>query len=251
MFSRNQKIGGIEMKKTIKGFVLGAIITTLLMSSVFGVAVREKIEVLFNSVDLTVNGEKVAADNILYDGTTYVPLRAVADILGKDVGWNEATRTASINDKDFMDTDSPSSRYVDIKPEEAFDIYMEKYPNTQVKKVELDKEMGEFVYQVEGFDDTMEYEIDIDPSNGDIIKESTDRDDDRDNVAITRADVARVEALVDKALADSGEGAELENWNVEVDDGIVELEVEVDEKGFGSREYKYNVKTGELLKIDD
>lgn len=87
------------MKKSIKGFVLGVIITTLLMSTVLGTGVKENIEVLFNSINLTVNGSKVDADTIVYKGTTYVPLRAAGEMLGKEVGWDGATNTASINDK--------------------------------------------------------------------------------------------------------------------------------------------------------
>ena len=87
------------MKKTIKGFVLGLIIATMLMSTVLGAGVKKTIEVAFNSINLTINGEKVDADTILYEGTTYVPLRATGEMLGKDVGWNQATNTASINDK--------------------------------------------------------------------------------------------------------------------------------------------------------
>lgn len=87
------------MKKYLKGFILGVIITTLLMSTAFGKTITKTIDVVYNSVNLTVNGKKVEADNILYEGTTYVPLRAIAEILGKEVGWDQATRTASINDK--------------------------------------------------------------------------------------------------------------------------------------------------------
>ena len=87
------------MKKTIKGFILGVIITALFTGTVLGSGLMKTIEVGFNTVNLTVNGKKVSADNILYDGTTYVPLRATAEILGKEVGWDGATRTASINDK--------------------------------------------------------------------------------------------------------------------------------------------------------
>ena len=69
------------------------------MSTVFGAPIKKTIEVVYNSVNLTVNGSKVNADNILYNGTTYVPIRAVAEALGKDVGWDQKTATASVNDK--------------------------------------------------------------------------------------------------------------------------------------------------------
>lgn len=71
------------MKKTIGGFLLGVIITTLLMSTAFGVGLQKKIDVVFNKVDISVNGESVKGDNILYKGTTYVPLRAISEMLDK------------------------------------------------------------------------------------------------------------------------------------------------------------------------
>lgn len=87
------------MKKRLKGFIVGLLLATLLMSTAVGSQLRETIEVAFNSVNITVNGEKVSTDNILYEGTTYVPLRAIAEMLDKEVGWNQETNTASINDK--------------------------------------------------------------------------------------------------------------------------------------------------------
>ena len=91
------------------------------MSTAFGAQVKRTIEVIYNSVNLTVNGTKVNADNILYNGTTYVPLRAVADALGKDVGWDQATYTASINDVGFKDTEVPKEEIKELpveKPKE-------------------------------------------------------------------------------------------------------------------------------------
>lgn len=89
------------MKKELKGFIIGVLVTLMLMSSLtFADGVKHTIEVMFNYVNLEVNGEKVEADNILYKGTTYVPLRAVAEMLGKEVGWDQDTKTASINDKE-------------------------------------------------------------------------------------------------------------------------------------------------------
>lgn len=61
-----------------------------------------KIDVIFNQMNLFVNGQKVEADNILYNGTTYVPLRKVAEMLGKDVAWDQATNSVNITDMAFQ-----------------------------------------------------------------------------------------------------------------------------------------------------
>lgn len=88
------------MKREIKGFLVGVLVTIILLGTVaFSQARSQTIEVFFNYVNLQVNGKKVDADNILYNGTTYVPLRAIAEMLGKEVSWDQVTRTASINDK--------------------------------------------------------------------------------------------------------------------------------------------------------
>ena len=87
------------MKKILKYFVVGVIILTLLAGTAIGETITKTIEVVYNTVNITVNGTKIEADNILYNGTTYVPLRAVAEVLDKEVGWDQNTLTASINDK--------------------------------------------------------------------------------------------------------------------------------------------------------
>lgn len=61
-----------------------------------------KIDVAFNQMNLFVNGQPVEADNILYNGTTYVPLRKAAEMLGKDVVWDEATNNVDITDRTFQ-----------------------------------------------------------------------------------------------------------------------------------------------------
>ncbi|SCZ07975.1 stalk domain-containing protein [Alkaliphilus peptidifermentans] len=84
-------------KQYLKGLVSGIIITILLTSVVF--ASTKTIDVLFNGVNIEVNGQKVNADNILYNGTTYVPLRVTAEMLGMEVGWIQETGTATLKSK--------------------------------------------------------------------------------------------------------------------------------------------------------
>ncbi len=86
------------MNKGVKGFVIGVIVTLMAISIVFADGVIRTIEVAFNTIKLQVNGVDVDADNILYNGTTYVPIRKVAEMFGKDVKWNSETSTVDINE---------------------------------------------------------------------------------------------------------------------------------------------------------
>ncbi len=140
-----------------------------------------------------------------------------------------------------------------IKPEEAFDIYMEEYPATTVKEVQLDRDMGQYVYKIEGYDAEKEYEIKIDPISGDILKRDEDMDilDDDDLEEVTREDTEKVAALVDEALLAAGADAVLDEWSLELDDGRTELEVDIERSGLDNIEYTYNVETGQLIEIDD
>lgn len=86
------------MKTKIKTFAAGFLTAILLFVTVSAAPVQETIDVIFNSINITVDGQKVEVDNIMYNGTTYAPLRAVAEMLGKEVAWNGETNTAAIQD---------------------------------------------------------------------------------------------------------------------------------------------------------
>jgi hypothetical protein len=85
------------MKKIFIGVVLGATIT--FSGTTFANLMLQDIQVARNTINLEVNGEKIHEDNFIYEGRTYVQLRAIGEMLGKDVGWNGETRTASIKEK--------------------------------------------------------------------------------------------------------------------------------------------------------
>jgi hypothetical protein len=81
------------MKKLIIGVAIGSVLTYSLP------ALAESISVELNKINVQVNNSPVTGENILYNGRTYVPLRAISEMLGKDVVWNSDNNTAYINDK--------------------------------------------------------------------------------------------------------------------------------------------------------
>lgn len=90
--------GVISMINGIKGFLVGVVVTSFILGIVFADDVLQTIQVEMNKVNLQVNGVAVYNDNLLYNGTTYVPIRKVAEMLGKEVKWDGDTNTANIND---------------------------------------------------------------------------------------------------------------------------------------------------------
>jgi hypothetical protein len=96
--SSEKNIGGLMMHKR-KIVLCFTMLLFLLVQTVYANNLFTKIDVIFNQMNLFVNGQKVEADNILYNGTTYVPLRAIAEMLGKDVVWDGATNSVDIVSK--------------------------------------------------------------------------------------------------------------------------------------------------------
>lgn len=87
--------------KKILTLLLSLILIVTFSFSTLAKDLSESIEVYRNQVKLQVNGEMVDADNFLYQGRTYIPLRLVSELLDKYVGWNTFTNTASINDSEY------------------------------------------------------------------------------------------------------------------------------------------------------
>ncbi|MDD3267567.1 MAG: stalk domain-containing protein [Burkholderiales bacterium] len=84
--------------KKFKDIFIGILIGCILMTScpVLADSIMQKIDVVLNSVNVQINGEKLETSTILYDGTTYLPMRKIAEAVGKDVDWNQETMTANI-----------------------------------------------------------------------------------------------------------------------------------------------------------
>lgn len=80
-----------------KSLILAIVMLLTIVTSAYAGSQYQNIKVLFNDITIEVNGEKVTANNILYDGTTFVPLRKAAEMLGAEVTWDGNTRTAGIN----------------------------------------------------------------------------------------------------------------------------------------------------------
>ena len=85
------------MKKTLKGYVLG-VITTAIFAGTISMAANSVRIVIDNKelIPTDVNGNIV--EPIIIDGTTYLPVRAVAQAFGKAVYWDGPNFTVYLGD---------------------------------------------------------------------------------------------------------------------------------------------------------
>lgn len=92
------------MKKIIKRGLIG--LSIVLAASVTYVAAAgegptKRLEAWFPDIKISVNGSPVAADGdkqpFIIGGTTFVPLRLLAEIVGMEVLWDEGTTSIEVN----------------------------------------------------------------------------------------------------------------------------------------------------------
>lgn len=95
------------MKREIKGFIMGAIATAVILTTsftAFSESITKTIEATYDVLMLYVDGNiinpKDANGNdtppFTSNGTTYLPARAIAEALGREVSWDEATKSVFI-----------------------------------------------------------------------------------------------------------------------------------------------------------
>ena len=120
------------MKKRLQGFVAGAL-SMLLLTGAFAFAKEayETISVIYNNIKIEIDGEELIAKDangaivepFIYNGTTYLPVRAIAEAFDKDVAWDEETYTVSLTTKgeisDVNEGAADNSAFMDIYTKSA------------------------------------------------------------------------------------------------------------------------------------
>lgn len=97
------------MKHQWKGFLSGVLVTVLaigLIGTAAAAGRQTQATLNYTGINITYNGAKVTptdaqgnpVEPFIINGTTYLPLRGVAQILGLTVAWDAASNTAALTD---------------------------------------------------------------------------------------------------------------------------------------------------------
>lgn len=203
------------MKKKLTFLLAGVIALSSFAVGAMSKNIVEKIEAeLRGDFTVYVDGKKQTfrdvagniVDPILYEGTTYLPVRAIGELMGKTVYWyqNEkkielvepATDEPLVTDADVIidGTDNPVEKVkeekvekpdtatgeVRITLEEAKAIALEKAglkeSDVVFEEAKLDREHGRVVYDIEFRQGRVEYSFEINAADGAIVEWEKDHD---------------------------------------------------------------------------
>lgn len=159
---------------------------------------------------------------------------------------------ASEADDAKTDSNAATENAITLSAEDAVKIFNDKYANVNIDEISFEKDNGVYAYEINGFDDANEYELEINASDGSIIKEKSEKDRNLDDKAIDLALLESVDELIESVKTDAGEGFYLDSYSidVEVSSSITKIDIEVKNANGKDIEYEYNLDTKELIKKD-
>lgn len=133
--------GGIDLKKILKSCILAFFSIAILLCGV--VSAKNVVKIVIDGIEITprdADGKRV--DPIIIDGTTYLPVRAVAQALGKEVDWDGETKTVYI-------LSSPIDYTQFEKETEIFQTSINTKAFEKLKNVIINK--GKYSYEYEKY----------------------------------------------------------------------------------------------------
>ncbi|MGG3509693.1 copper amine oxidase N-terminal domain-containing protein [Paenibacillus lautus] len=88
----NQRPAKLKRQKVIDALIAGHVAG---IAKYLGLKKKWNAATVSDKVNVMVNSKQIK-DGKLMDGVTYVPLRAVGEALGAEIGWDNKTKTATI-----------------------------------------------------------------------------------------------------------------------------------------------------------
>lgn len=100
-------------KDKIKGFLAGVSMAVVLCSTtVFADSISKTVTAVYNNIKIMIDGEEITPKDVngnvvepfIIDGTTYLPVRAIASALDQEVNWDGETNTVYIGEMPSKNT---------------------------------------------------------------------------------------------------------------------------------------------------
>lgn len=165
-----------------------------------------------------------------------------------DTNTKNETQVSDKTDK--TTTDQAAAENISL--EDAIKVFTDKYPEANIEDISFDVDNNVAKYEIEAFDDSNEYDMEISAKDGSIIKDNFEKDNTANKKAIDTSLISKVDDFVAETIKDAGSDYYLDSYSIDYEESgaYTQLEVEVKNSNGKDIEYKYNMETGELIKKD-
>lgn len=163
---------------------------------------------------------------------------------------NTKNETQVTDTTDEKATDQAAAENISL--EDALKVFTDKYTEASIEEVSFDVDNKVAKYEIEAFDDSNEYEMEISAKDGSIIKDKSEKDNTANKKTIDTSLISKVDDFVAETIKDAGSDYYLDSYSIDYEESgaYTQLEVEVKDSNGKDIEYKYNMETGELIKKD-
>lgn len=250
------------MKKRNRTLLAAAGMLTLLIGlavPALALSRSRTVTVYYDDIRLVVNGKTVTpkdgdgdtVEPFIIDGTTYLPVRAVANALGLDVDWDDDTNTVTLTGSASQSTGSSTSTSTSgLITEEAAQKAALSHAGVSasdatIYKTKLDWDDGRQEYEVDFYTDTYKYDYEIDARTGEVLTWDQERRSSASGTNTSGAMLTREEAKA--LLQDKAPNATLIELKLDYDDGRAVYEGEMRD-GYIEYEFEIDAYTGAFLK---
>lgn len=140
---------------------------------------------------------------------------------------------------------------IKLSQQEAIDKFNQQFNNKKIKSIELSREGKQYYYEIEGFDSSNEYSVNINAESGQlghVHSEKLDHDDHNQKALALRGAISRDDA---SRIAEEHVKGTSEEWKLEQDEDTGKTYWEVTVKnGHQETDVKINAHTREIISTE-
>ncbi|MBC1601867.1 PepSY domain-containing protein [Listeria welshimeri] len=174
----------------------------------------------------------------------------------KDTSSNNGSKetTSSKSSSNNSSTDSLQNKNFDMSYEDAVSAFKDKHSDAEISGVELEKNLGKYIYTVDGISNDNEYEMKFNAETKEQMSDEKDKLDQEDaggvekeNEKLNLDGIKTPKEAMDKAI--SSQAGDVTSWNIEreLDTTYYEVTVKQDNNKY---DIKLNAKTLEVLQTE-
>ncbi|MBC1547179.1 PepSY domain-containing protein [Listeria sp. FSL L7-1435] len=170
----------------------------------------------------------------------------------KDTSSNNSSKETTSSKSD--NNDNLQNKSFDMSYEDAINAFKDKHSDAEISSVELEKNLGKYVYKVDGISNDNEYEMKFNAETKEQLSDETDKLDredaggvEKENEKLSLDGIKTPKEAMDKAVTE--QAGDVTSWKIEreLDTTYYEVTVKQDNKKY---EIKLNAKTLDVLQTE-